>query len=58
MAQFNKGDVVRLKSGGPAMTVSFVDDKGKLECWWFPTPTSDKPAWVSFQPECVTLVKT
>lgn len=38
-----KGDVVRLKSGGPAMTVSDypvkdVDKKvnvGKVECTWF-----------------------
>ena len=38
MAEFNKGDVVRLKSGGPSMTVELTqckDDPGKLNCSWF-----------------------
>lgn len=26
MSDFKKGDVVKLKSGGPVMTISYVDD--------------------------------
>lgn len=33
-AQFNKGDVVRLKSGGPKMTVLAVKT-AQLACQWF-----------------------
>ncbi len=29
------GDVVRLKSGGPKMTVVSVSAKGEVECSWF-----------------------
>lgn len=36
MANFNIGDVVRLKSGGPAMTVEAVAPSGGgLVCVWF-----------------------
>jgi uncharacterized protein YodC (DUF2158 family) len=46
----HKGDVVRLKSGGPAMTVSQQEASGKWECQWF--PESDKELKRgSFRPE-------
>ena len=32
---FKVGDVVRLKSGGPAMTVQSVKAEGRLFCQWF-----------------------
>ncbi|MEH0696908.1 YodC family protein [Vibrio owensii] len=32
---FNIGDVVRLKSGGPAMTVGEVSHEGSVYCQWF-----------------------
>ena len=35
MANINVGDVVRLKSGGPFMTVTDVNFDGKLFCHWF-----------------------
>lgn len=31
----NIGDLVRLKSGGPVMVVTFVFNNGKLACQWF-----------------------
>lgn len=38
--EFNLGDVVRLKSGGPVMTVSAISARAKLgaqtvQCEWF-----------------------
>ena len=33
--EFKKGDVVRLKSGGPRMTISSVEDDGRFFCLWF-----------------------
>lgn len=32
--KFNIGDVVKLKSGGPKMTVSSIEDKA-CKCVWF-----------------------
>jgi len=29
------GDVVRLKSGGPAMTITYIDDENDSVCKWF-----------------------
>lgn len=33
---FKLGDVVRLKSGGPSMTISLVLSNNAVECVWFP----------------------
>lgn len=41
MSDFKKGDVVKLKSGGPSMTISDLGDYGPLgpadgaKCEWF-----------------------
>ena len=32
---FSAGDVVRLKSGGPDMTVVYTDPDGDIDCAWF-----------------------
>lgn len=33
--QFNVGDVVQLKSGGPLMTVEEIEGSASLYCIWF-----------------------
>ncbi|WP_087022182.1 YodC family protein [Thaumasiovibrio subtropicus] len=35
--EFQEGDVVRLKSGGPDMTVIEVDEEYGCSCQWFDT---------------------
>ena len=35
MADFQKGDLVRLKSGGPTMTVDSFAVTGQYHCQWF-----------------------
>lgn len=34
MENFSVGDMVKLKSGGPIMTIDSVDERG-LNCVWF-----------------------
>jgi uncharacterized protein YodC (DUF2158 family) len=46
------GDVVRLKSGGPEMTIDELDDNGGVGCVWF-EHAGDKwkgPKRKTFQP--------
>jgi uncharacterized protein YodC (DUF2158 family) len=33
--EFKPGDTVRLKSGGPLMTIQEIDEKGFATCDWF-----------------------
>jgi uncharacterized protein YodC (DUF2158 family) len=35
MSEHAPGTVVRLKSGGPKMTVEGTDEEGELTCVWF-----------------------
>lgn len=35
MGEFNEGDVVKLKSGGPKMTIKEINDNGEVYCQWF-----------------------
>lgn len=35
MAKLQVGDVVMLKSGGPKMTVSALNNNGSVRCAWF-----------------------
>jgi uncharacterized protein YodC (DUF2158 family) len=35
MSDFKPGDVVQLKSGGPVMTIKFIDEDGDVFCEWF-----------------------
>jgi uncharacterized protein YodC (DUF2158 family) len=43
---FRSGDTVRLKSGGPLMTVNSVNTDGEVWCEWF--DKTDKPQAKSF----------
>lgn len=53
-AEFNIGDTVKLRSGGPEMTVGARTDKGKYECHWF--SKEGKVEWHSFKPEMIKIV--
>ena len=35
MTDFDKGDVVKEKAGGPRMTIDRVESDGSLHCLWF-----------------------
>lgn len=35
MEQFEVGDTVQLKSGGPLMTITARNSKGEFVCHWF-----------------------
>ena len=52
--QFKPGDIVRLKSGGPAMTVSSEESGGAFLCQWFDAATFGEG---SFKPESLELAK-
>lgn len=48
MADFKPGDLVKLKSGGPAMTIESVDRKeGGFVCLWFTDGELDSDTFVS-----------
>lgn len=52
---FNIGDVVVLKSGGPAMTITHVSNEGRVSCAWFEKTTADYK-YVKFAAELLKLV--
>jgi uncharacterized protein YodC (DUF2158 family) len=56
MASFSVGDVVRLKSGGPKMTVMWLPgpDTSGYTCAWFPSDEDRKI--LSFPAESLELV--
>ena len=56
MAEIKKGDVVQLKSGGPEMTVNFVENSYGVQeaaCSWF---IKDKKESSRFPVETLKLV--
>lgn len=52
--QFKLGDVVRLKSGGPKMTVAEVTNDGYIDCEWF-ADEGPTYGWL-FEPEMLEFV--
>ncbi len=57
-SEFKIGDVVRLKSGSPRMTVvstelgkAGANQAGPIKCWWFSKPTEKSEA--GFPPEAL-----
>jgi uncharacterized protein YodC (DUF2158 family) len=47
---FKPGDTVRLKSGGPVMTVTNIDNQFGVACEWF---SGNKPERKLFRPEAL-----
>jgi uncharacterized protein YodC (DUF2158 family) len=54
MADFKIGDVVQLKSGGPIMTVTRVDD-GLIDCVYF---NKEKLEQVTLERETIQIFKS
>jgi uncharacterized protein YodC (DUF2158 family) len=56
--KFRVGDVVRLKSGGPAMTIQKLGEypSDQVECRWFTDEQECK--WGSFPPACLKLARS
>lgn len=55
---FKRGDIVRLNSGGPQMTVQepAADEGDSVECMWFVGDVYDTVKTKCFFEECLTLV--
>lgn len=55
-----KGDVVRLKSSGPAMTVENIDNTipgtQLIDCVWFPEKNPTNAIRGSFEPELLVKI--
>lgn len=52
----NIGDVVRLKSGGPLMVVSYVDNDSTCTCVWFSTSDATSESVRHFPQSILELV--
>jgi len=49
------GDVVKLKSGGPKMTVKYIEKDGQIYCQWF-AGEYDKVHYDSFPSGSLQLI--
>lgn len=55
---FHPGELVRLRSGGPDMTVHYVQaDKEHVNCSWFDTALGPEPFYATFQSNTLILRK-
>ena len=50
------GDVVKLKSGGPIMTVNNIEENGEMYCKWFAGEHFDKVYKDYFPPDSLIRV--
>jgi uncharacterized protein YodC (DUF2158 family) len=50
-----RGDIVRLKSGGPKMTVSDVTSRGFINCEWF---EGEKLNCARFSPSSINIAES
>lgn len=57
MAQWKTGDTVRLKSGGPIMTVSHVKQNDEVWCHWFAPKNEATPLRADFHAEMLEAAK-
>lgn len=54
--EFNLGDIVKLKSGGPPMTITGIRGDGRnVTCTWF--KSSNESAWQVFPKAALDLAK-
>ncbi|CDZ50405.1 YodC family protein [Neorhizobium galegae] len=54
---FKIGDVVRLKSGGPLMTLSYIKSSESVGCVWFNQEThAYEPKYFDFKAEMLKSV--
>lgn len=55
---FHPGELVRLRSGGPDMTVNYVRAGNQhVDCSWFDSTLSPEPFYATFQSNTLTLRK-
>ncbi len=52
MSKYKMGDIVRLKSGGPGMTVELIEQSGRIYCHWF---SGNKLEGGTFSPDAIDL---
>ncbi|ENS1319564.1 MULTISPECIES: YodC family protein [Morganellaceae] len=55
--KFNSGDVVRLKSGSPKMTVDGYSNLGDVICVWYDSKKNDYPK-KTFSEDALELYKS
>ena len=53
MSEFKEGDIVKLKSGGPKMTVVASGVRGHIPCQWFAGSKLDN---ANFRPDTLVHV--
>lgn len=56
--EFKVGDVVKLKSHGPLMTISYIDpSENEYRCVWFVSSTADSASVEIFPHEVLEFVR-
>lgn len=51
------GDTVKLKSGGPLMTVGYLQSDGNILCYWFNSNSGQfEVKWSDFHPDMLKQI--